>query len=270
MQRIEHKVDDGIESKCCGRCKTYKLLTVFGNCPRAWDKLRPTCKECLKEINVENKDKRTEYNKQYWEKTKDQQKERHRKWVSENQEHVKEKMKEWLENNKEHKKQKDSEYRIANWDKKKEQSREWKRKDYQDLKTNPERQEEFIEYKIKTNTSRRIREILGQSKSNRCLDYVGCSLEHLKKHIEEQFVEGMSWENYGEDKNGNRVNAWHIDHTIPCKAFNLSDETEVKACFNHRNLRPLWATDNIVKSDTYSVEAYKEYVKSFPHLICGV
>lgn len=263
MPRIEHKTENGVECKYCGRCKVFKPTTLFGNCPRAWDKLRPTCKDCLKEINVENKDKRTEYNKQYWENTKDQQKEKCKKWREDNKEYVKEKMKEWLENNKDHKKQKDREYRIANWDKKKESLRNWKRKDYQDLKTNPERHEEFIEYKIKTNTGRRIREILGQSKSNRCMEYVGCNLEQLKKHIEEQFVEGMSWDNYGEDNTGSRVNAWHIDHKIPCKAFNLSNENEVKACFNYRNLRPLWATENIVKSGTYSIEEYQAYVDSF-------
>lgn len=263
MPRIEHKTENGVECKYCGHCKVFKPITLFGNSSQTWDKLRPTCKDCLKQNNVENKEKKTEYNKQYWEKTKHQQKEKHRKWVSENQEYIKEKMKEWLENNKEHKKQKDREYRVANWDKKKEYNREWQRKNYNDMKTNPERQQEFIERKIHKNTGRRIREILGQSKSNRCLDYVGCSLEHFKKHIEEQFLEGMSWDNYGEDKDGNRVNAWHIDHKIPCKAFKLSNETEVKACFNYRNLRPLWATDNIVKSDTYDVKDYETYIHNF-------
>lgn len=263
MPRIQHTIENGNECKYCGRCKVFKPLTLFGNSAVTWDNLRPTCKDCLKQINIENKDKRTEYSKQYWEKTKEQQKEKCKKWREENKEHRKQKNKEWCEENKEHKKQKDSEYRLANWEKKKEQMRNWKRKNYQDLKTNPERQEEFIKYKIKTNTSRRIREILGQSKSQRCMEYVGCSLEELKNHIEEQFLEGMSWENYGEDINKNRVNAWHIDHKIPCKAFNLSNENEVKACFHYRNLRPLWATDNIVKSDTYKIEDYETYISSF-------
>ena len=29
-------------------------------------------------------------------------------------------------------------------------------------------------------------------------EYLGCNIETLKKHIEQQFTEGMSWENYGE------------------------------------------------------------------------
>ncbi len=267
MPRIEHKTENGVECKHCGRCKVFKPITLFGNSTTTWDKLRPTCKDCLKQINIETKEKRTEYNKQYWEKTKEQQTEKNKKWREANKEHVREKMKEWLENNKEHKKQKDRDYRIATWDKKKEYMRSWKRSDYQDLKTNPERQQELIEYKIHTNTGRRIREFLGQFKSERCMDYVGCSLDQFKKHIEHQFLEGMNWDNYGEDNDGNRVNAWHIDHIIPCKAFNLSVDIEAKACFNHRNLRPLWATDNIIKSDTYKLEDYETYVNSFRTIV---
>ena len=39
-------------------------------------------------------------------------------------------------------------------------------------------------------------------------EYLGCNIERFKKHIEQQFTEGMSWENYGE---------WNIDHKIPLK-----------------------------------------------------
>ena len=39
-------------------------------------------------------------------------------------------------------------------------------------------------------------------------EYLGCNIETFKKHLEQQFTEGMSWENYGE---------WHIDHKIPLK-----------------------------------------------------
>lgn len=52
----------------------------------------------------------------------------------------------------------------------------------------------------------------------------------------------MSWSNYGK---------WHIDHIIPCAAFDLSDEFEQRACFHYSNLQPLWAYDNIGKSDKY-------------------
>jgi DNA/RNA endonuclease G (NUC1) len=52
----------------------------------------------------------------------------------------------------------------------------------------------------------------------------------------------MNWENYG--KNG-----WHIDHIIPCASFDLTDPKQQKNCFHYTNLQPLWAADNIRKSD---------------------
>jgi hypothetical protein len=219
---------------------------------------------------VKNKDKITEYNKQYWEETKEQQKEKNKVWRENNKEYVKEKMKEWLDNNKEHKKQKDKEYRVKNYNKYKENQRLWiqnnlekvklynrerNKKNYHDMKTNPERKEEFIKYKIKKNTGRRIRELLKTTKPKTTLDYVGCTLEDFKHHLENKFQDNMNWENYG--------SLWHIDHIIPCNAFNLLDEKQVKACFHYKNLQPLWATENIIKSDKYNKEDYDKYLDDY-------
>ena len=33
----------------------------------------------------------------------------------------------------------------------------------------------------------------------------------VAEHIESQFTEGMTWENYGE---------WHVDHRLPITSFN--------------------------------------------------
>ena len=48
-------------------------------------------------------------------------------------------------------------------------------------------------------------------------EYLGCNMELFNEHIEQQFTEGMSWENYDE---------WHIDHKIPLK-YNKSSLEEV-------------------------------------------
>lgn len=52
----------------------------------------------------------------------------------------------------------------------------------------------------------------------------------------------MTRENYGE---------WHIDHIKPISKFDLNDENEQKKCFHYTNLQPLWASENIKKSDKY-------------------
>lgn len=70
----------------------------------------------------------------------------------------------------------------------------------------------------------------------------GYSLEELARHIEAQFLKGMSWQNMGE---------WEIDHILPLASFAYEDmeDHEFKAAWSLSNLRPLWAKDNRMKSD---------------------
>lgn len=252
VNKKEHIFEEDVEKRWCGKCKTYKPLDNFGYSKSTWDNLRPTCKECLHEQNMSEKEKRTEYNKQYWEKTKDKQSEKNKQWRQENPERVKENMQKWLENNTEYKKQKDKEYREKHKEEYRENHRRWVKENYARMKA--ENGPEFIQHKLKSNISRRIREIIGQQKSDRCNDYVGCSIENLKQHLESTFTDGMSWENYGQ---------WHIDHKIPCAAFDLSNDLEMKACFHYKNLQALWARDNVIKKDKFNIEEKNDYIKNF-------
>ncbi len=62
-----------------------------------------------------------------------------------------------------------------------------------------------------------------------------------------KFLPGMTWANHGR-------RGWHIDHIIPCAAFDMTDENQAKACWNYKNLRPLWAEDNWAKGDKIIVD----------------
>lgn len=88
----------------------------------------------------------------------------------------------------------------------------------------------------------RIKRFNSQVKCRKANQYLGCSIEHAARHIESQFKRGMNWTNHG------RV--WHIDHIIPLNAFDLSDQAQVLMCCHYTNLQPMWASDNIRKSDT--------------------
>lgn len=81
-------------------------------------------------------------------------------------------------------------------------------------------------------------------KENSALSFLGCSKEELIQHLESQFSEGMTWENWS-------LNGWHIDHIRPISSFDLSDPAQVKECFHYSNLQPLWAIDNLKKSDSW-------------------
>lgn len=71
-------------------------------------------------------------------------------------------------------------------------------------------------------------------------ELIGCDLTTLRNHIESQWKEGMNWQNYG-------LKGWHIDHVKPCSAFDFTKESEIRECFNYKNLQPLWALENISK-----------------------
>jgi hypothetical protein len=259
-KRILHKIENGVETKRCGSCEVYRPLDNFNNCAKSWDKLRPTCKLCLAEQRAANKETMTEYNKAYWQKTKEEQTEKHKIWVSENKEHIKQKNREWVEKNAEYKKQKDKEYRKTHIEQYRANHNAWVKKDYDDMKTNPERSAEYIEYRLKTNTSRRIRGLLTGGKEDSTTKYLGCTKEQLKRHLENQFSEGMTWANYGEN---DETASWHIDHIIPCAAFDLTNILQQIACFNYRNLQPMWAKENMSKKDSYKEEDKQAYLKRF-------
>ncbi|QFT69606.1 hypothetical protein FIU93_22665 [Labrenzia sp. THAF35] len=74
------------------------------------------------------------------------------------------------------------------------------------------------------------------------LSIVPYSLEDLYRHLEKQFLPGMTWDNMGD---------WHIDHIIPRSKFTFEshEDEEFKHCWAITNLRPLWAVDNIKKSN---------------------
>ncbi|MCK9369771.1 hypothetical protein M0R04_07695 [Candidatus Dojkabacteria bacterium] len=78
----------------------------------------------------------------------------------------------------------------------------------------------------------------GFKKSGRTAQILGCSFEEFKTHIENQFTEGMNWDNHGK---------WHYDHIYPIAK--RRDEAHLIELNHYTNFQPLWALDNILKSD---------------------
>jgi hypothetical protein len=80
----------------------------------------------------------------------------------------------------------------------------------------------------------------GITKSKGLLEVLGTDSNSLKKHIEDKWSEGMSWENYG-----NKKGQWSIDHIIPLDS--AKDEKDIIVLNHYTNLQPLWWKDNIIK-----------------------
>ena len=86
-----------------------------------------------------------------------------------------------------------------------------------------------------------VRRALHSDKEKHSIEYLGCSIQHFREHIEKQFIDGMTWDNYGE---------WQIDHIIPLKYDNPTLEETIER-LHWENTQPLWATDNISKGNRY-------------------
>lgn len=95
-----------------------------------------------------------------------------------------------------------------------------------------------INHRIACNLRARVRQAIHKGrKSAATLSLLGCSVLFLRHYLEQKFVAGMSWKNYGR-------RGWHIDHIKPCAQFDLQKPAQQRACFHYTNLQPLWAFEN--------------------------
>ena len=105
-----------------------------------------------------------------------------------------------------------------------------------------------VEFRIIQILRSRLRKVAkrGRGYSGNNLKWLGCTPLQLREHLERQFQTGMSWSNLGTG-----AGKWHIDHIVPCAAFDMRKESDRLACFHYTNLRPLWSHLNIEKGATW-------------------
>jgi len=90
--------------------------------------------------------------------------------------------------------------------------------------------------------------------TSQTLKNLGCSTAYLLTFIEQQFEGGMSWDNW-------KLDGWHIDHIKPLRCFDLSDNEQLVEASHFRNLRPIWAKQNLSESDDFNEERQALYLK---------
>lgn len=211
-----------METKICSKCKEEKEIINFGLDKRSKSGYRSTCNDCRK---IESKEYREKYPKKrkdtitkYYQNNKDKELLRFKIYRETNSEKRKETCRKYVENNR---------------DKHNEYSKKWKKNEriknpkYKLISNLRERTKEFLNYKI-------------YNKNSTIVSVIGCSPQYLKEHIEKQFKDGMSWDNYG-------YYGWHIDHIIPLSSANT--EEEVYQLCHYTNLQPLWAKENLSKGN---------------------
>jgi hypothetical protein len=112
------------------------------------------------------------------------------------------------------------------------------------------RYNEDLKFRLSKAIGNRMRLTLLSGKENKSItDILDFTVDELILHLESKMIEGMEWSNYGE---------WHIDHIKPIAAFKYTsmDDEEFKQCWSLNNLQPLWAEDNLKKSDKYEEENF--------------
>ncbi len=249
-------------NKKCNTCEVEKELDCFGNNKRNIDGIENKCKECYKKERKQNRDKLRESQKKWREKNpeymkkyeqSEKRKNYQKEYYRENSELYKDRTKKRRKENPEREKEARNKYREENKEKLNEYHRKWK-----ENKRNTD-----IQYKLQSNMSRRIRyelnTLLKGKKTKRTTEYIGCSIEELKAHLEKMFTTEMSWQNYG--------SVWHIDHKIPCATWNFENAFENRCCWNYRNLSPMLASENQSKHDKYDENEKQKYMEEMKSIL---
>lgn len=208
--------------KICKYCKCEKPLDAFSLNANSKDGRQHRCKQCFSEYMKNrtaqksdeiNAKRRIQYAEQI-EKKREQTRASYRRHAEKRKAYVKE-----YSANPENKEKIRQTYRA------------WKQ---EKLKNDPL-------FALKNRMSclfRMALKVRGYGKTTKVASTLGCEWDELVKHIERQFLPGMSWENRGE---------WHIDHIIPLAT--AQTEEDVIRLNHHTNIRPMWAKDNLTKGD---------------------
>jgi len=225
-------------TKTCTKCVIEKELSNF-SFRKERNSYNSICKECMSkkqnEHYLKNREKILQQSKIYEQEHKEKIKKRKKDYYLKNKKQLLLNRKNRYLNNREHELQICKNYEINN----KEKINERKRK-----RTKIRRKTD-INFKIRHCLASRLIEAIKENwKSGHTLELLGCSIEFLKKHLEAQFKEGMNWDNH--NKQG-----WEIDHIRPCASFDFNKESEQRKCFHYTNLQPMWAEENLKKSDKW-------------------
>lgn len=196
-----------MKTKKCKYCNEVKEVINFSKHSSTRDRLDTKCKECRRKYSKRYRQDNKEYIAEWRTKNREYYLEYNKKYFNDNREYI---------------------YNYLN--------------SYREKKYKEDPLYNF-KHRLRANISRAF---LQGTKSNRSEQILGCTFEEAKKHIEEQFKEGMSWDNRDE---------WHIDHTVPLSL--AKTEEQAMKLSHYTNLQPMWAKENLVKSNKLTEEGKK-------------
>jgi len=259
-----------MNKKQCKRCKewypsTAEYFYLRRNNSMGFGSYCIKCnREYKKEYYIKHKNRMNNLSKKYYHKNKISISNWSKKYRLENNEAIIKNKKEYYSKNRidllkkkkayalKHKKQRKiwrQKYNKENFEILREKNRQYRKLHQKAINLYfVERKAKDVSFRVLHNLRNRLFKVLkfqNAKKFDHTLTLIGCSTKRLIEHIESQFDEKMSWDNYG--KNG-----WWIDHIKPCASFDFADPEEQKRCFHYTNLQPLWGPDNLTKNSFYN------------------
>ncbi len=184
-------------SRACTKCGEIKDFSCFNKDKTSKFGIKPRCIECTKKQKAEyrrnNREKIIAYTKEYGQRP--ETKERKRQYREDRKERFQEYEVKYIQTHKDKIKERQRIQRQNNRDKINERMRQY-------LATN-------TNARLAHNLRARFHDALKRSnvgKTTNTMHFLGATIETIKNHLESLFVQGMSWDNYGE---------WEIDHIVP-------------------------------------------------------
>lgn len=113
--------------------------------------------------------------------------------------------------------------------------------------------------RVRQNLSRRLNNLLHKCLNSQLYEKdtmkeLGCDMDFFVKHIEDQFEEGMSWDNYGRPEGVPIECTWDLDHITPAEFKENGEEPTVDDIIersHYTNFQPMWCKQNQAKSNKY-------------------
>jgi len=256
-------------SKTCTTCGVDKPLTEYHNDKRGRLGKGATCKPCkaikqkaYRDLKGEtllekkrayykaNKQQAREWGIEYRKKNKEVLAEKNKAFREKNKERLRAKHKEYYQKNKEHIKAKANAYYAENREHVIERNNKYER----------ERRQRDPIFRLMLNTKGAVYKALvregGGKYGSKTLDALPFTIDELKAHLQSQFDETMTWDNYG--------SCWHVDHIYPLSAlpYDSLDHPHFSLVWDLNNLRPLSAEEN-VRKQAQLTEPIPEHIKLF-------
>jgi len=266
---------DGKESQCKHCKKEYNAknreLIAARKSARYYENIDEIKKKQLEYRELHREEARATSRK-WREDNPEKAKENVRKYYTENKEKILTNQKQRRLDNIEFYKEKDKNYRLNNLAacKEKDRKRYWDNREkklaysrdnsykYRDSSRDKQKERYYNDpqFRFVLNLKNSVRKAIkkhNKSKGSKTVEILGCDYEFFKIYFEGLFYGSMTWEHF-------LSGDIHIDHIIPVSSFDLTMKEQQLQCFHYSNLQPLWAKENLSKSNSYEEQDKESYI----------